>query len=65
MIRKLFKRWKEIKALINADEYFLVVANQKSNIEPWRGPIEYDYIKNTDREVFYKFVKDYIKNNYE
>lgn len=63
MIKKIIERWKAIKALITSEEYFLTVANQKNPYgEPWRGPILYDYIANTDRELFYVFIKEHIKN---
>ena len=56
MIKKIINHWKEIKALINADEYLLVIANKDLQ------RIKYEYINNTDRELFYVFVQDYIKN---
>ena len=62
MIVNLFKRWKEVKALINSDEYFLVTAKQEDCVEPWRGPIKYEYMNNTDRDLFYKFVKDHLND---
>ena len=62
-IKRLIKRWGALKALFNSQEYFLVTACQEGHIEPWRGPIKYEYIKNTDRELFYEFVHDYVENN--
>ena len=64
MIKKIIKRWKEIKALINSDEYFLAVANSDSNFEPWRCAIKYNYMTNTNRQMFYTFVHDSIENEY-
>ena len=64
MIKKIIKKIKAIKALIMADEYFLTVANQKNlHDQDELGPIVYDYIHNTDRDLFYVFVKSYIKQN--
>lgn len=60
-IKNIFKRWYAIKKLINSDEYFLTVSNQINNIEPWRGPINYEYLNNTDRRLFYIFIQDHIK----
>ena len=62
MIIKLIKRWKEVKALINADEFFLTVTNTEPSIEPWHAPIKYNYFSNTSRNLFYTFVKDYVIN---
>lgn len=64
MIKRIIKRLKAIKSLINANEYFLGVANQKNTYgELWRGPIIYEYFNNTDRNLFYTFIHDYIENN--
>ena len=60
-LKNLFKRWKDIKALIDADEYFLAIANPKSNEYDDRYYVkEYHYMKNTDRHIFYNFMEDYI-----
>lgn len=63
---KLIERIKAIKAILFADEYFVSVANKEnpSGIK-CDGPIIYKsiiykYFTNTDRNVFYNFVKDYI-----
>lgn len=62
ILKKIIKRWKEIKALINADEYFLAIANPKSNKYDDKYYVkEYHYMKNTNRTFFYKFVNDHIK----
>lgn len=59
-IKRIIERWKAIKALLKCDEYFLGVSWKK---EDNSRVICYDYINNTDRELFYKFVHDYIENN--
>ena len=68
MIKKIIKHWKEIKALINSDEYFLAVANSDSKFEPWSEPwrhvVKYNYMTNTNRQMFYTFVHDSIENEY-
>jgi hypothetical protein len=61
-IKLLIERIKLIKTLLKCDEYFLAVANSKNNIEPWRGPIIYEYFTNSDRELFWAFVHDHIEN---
>ena len=63
MFKRIKKRWKAIKALINSEEYFLTVANQKNPYgEHKLGPIQYEYFKNTNRGLFFTFIKDHIKN---
>lgn len=58
---KLIERLKAIKAILFADEYFVSVANQKNPYgKTCNGPIVYKYFSNTDRNVFYIFVKDHI-----
>jgi hypothetical protein len=64
-IKRLIKRWKVVKALLNSQEYFLITAYQDNNFEPWRHAIKYDYYNNTDRELFYTIISDYIKNKYK
>ena len=58
MIKRIIKRWDAIKKLLMADEYFLSVASQKEN---YANVICYDYVDNTNRDLFYSFVNDYIK----
>ena len=59
---KFIERIKTIKAILFADEYFVSVANPKNPYgKKCDGPIVYEYFSNTDRSVFYIFVKDYIK----
>lgn len=60
MIKRIIERWDAIKKLIMADEYFLGVAKQKENYSNVRC---YDYINNTNRDMFYTFVHDYIEEN--
>ena len=58
---KLIERLKAIKAILFAEEYFVSVANQMNPYgKKCDGPIVYEYFSNTDRSVFYIFVKDYI-----
>jgi len=63
MIKRIIERWQAIKSLINAEEYFLTVANQHNPYGEKRlGPIKYDYMANTNRSLFYVFVNEHIKN---
>lgn len=57
---KLKEYWTIFKALRKSHEYFIVTSYQEDWVEPWRGPIKYEYLANTDRELFYKFIQDYI-----
>ena len=59
ILKKIIKRWKAIKALLQCDEYFLGVSTFKNDF----NIICYNYIKNTERDIFYNFVHDYIENN--
>ena len=59
-IYKLKNRLTAIKALLKGDEYFLVVSYKDNNDN--YGPIRYDYMNNTNRDLFYVFVNDYLKN---
>ena len=62
MKEKLKAIWK----LLTSEEYFLVVANQYNPYgEKELGPIKYEYMTNTDRELFYVFVKDHMKNYFK
>ena len=60
-IKTIIDRWKAIKALLKCDEYFLGVSYKYGNND--HDPIKYDYINNTDRNLFYVFINDYIKDN--
>lgn len=61
IIKRIIDRWDAIKAIIKYDEYFLGVAKQKDNNS---RVICYDYINNTDRDMFYNFVHDYIEDKF-
>ena len=59
MKEKLKAIWK----LLISEEYFLTVANQHNPYgEKELGPIRYEYFSNTNRELFYIFINDHIKN---
>lgn len=61
LILNLIERWHAIKALIKSDEYFLTVANTLNDYDIRDySSIKYEYMNNTDRKLFYAFVKDYI-----
>lgn len=62
-IKTIIDRWKAIKALLKCDEYFLGVSWRDDRYRNNHGPICYDYINNTDRDLFYTFIHDYIENN--
>lgn len=58
---KFIERLKAIKTILFAEEFFVTVANHKNPYGiTYNGPIVYDYFSNTDRNMFYIFVKDYI-----
>lgn len=58
---KIIERLKAIKAILFSNEYFVSVTNQKNPYgNKCDGPIVYEYFSNTDRNLFYLFVKDYI-----
>ena len=70
VINIVFKLMKEkLKAIWNIlihDEYFIVTAYKDTTYSTkgyggW-APIRYDYVHNTNRNVFYQFVKNYIEN---
>lgn len=60
-IKTIKERWNAIKALLKCDEYFLGVSYKYGDNE--YDPIQYNYINNTDRDLFYVFIHDYIENN--
>lgn len=62
-IKTIKERWKAIKALLKCDEYFLGVAWKDDRYHNDHGLICYDYINNTDRDLFYTFIHDFIENN--
>ena len=53
---------KAILALLKSEEYFLTIANKEKNKYNLdiSGPVKYKYFSNTDRLVFYLFIKNYI-----
>lgn len=63
MFKRIKERWKAIKAIISAKEYFLTIANQENPYgEIELGPIKYKYFTNTNRGLFFTFIQDHIKN---
>lgn len=56
-------KWKAIKRILKEDEFFLMTASidDKYNRNDL-GPIKYHYETNTDRELFYVFLRDFIKD---
>ena len=63
MIKRIIERWDAIKKLLFCDEYFLGVSRKDDRYDNGYGPICYDYINNTNRDLFYVFIHDYIENN--
>lgn len=56
-------KWKAIKRILKEDEFFLMTASvdytyNKNGL----GPIKYNYDTNTDRELFYVFLRDFVKD---
>ena len=56
-------KWKAIKRILKEDEFFLMTASvdytyNKNSL----GPIKYNYDTNTDRELFYVFLRDFVKD---
>ena len=58
----------KIKAIFNilfSEEYFVVTTKQ---INPYGknsdGPITYKYLNNTNRHLFFLYIKDYIDSHY-
>lgn len=67
-MKKLFKRFRDALRVLSADEYFITIASVDYSkctpgVYPKVGPIRYDYLSNTDRDMFYIFTKDYITSN--
>lgn len=62
LIKQIKERWIAIKAILKGDEYFVVISKQKETND---RVIYYEYIKNTDRDLFYKFVKDHIDKKFK
>lgn len=56
-------KWKAIKRILKEDEFFLMTASVDYTFNTdGLGPIKYNYDTNTDRELFYIFLKDFVKN---
>ena len=56
-------KWKAIKRILKEDEFFLMTASvdytyNRNGLEP----IKYNYDTNTDRELFYVFLRDFVKD---
>ena len=55
-------KWKAIKRILKADEFFLMTASVDYTYNRGGlGPIKYNYDTNTDRELFYAFLRDFVK----
>ena len=56
-------KWKAIKRILKEDEFFLMTASvDNSYNRKGLGPIKYNYDTNTDRELFYIFLRDFVKD---
>ena len=49
-------KWKAIKRILKEDEFFLMTASVYDTY------IKYNYDTNTDRELFYVFLTDFVKD---
>lgn len=49
-------KWKAIKRILIEDEFFLMTASEYDTY------IKYNYDTNTDRELFYVFLTDFVKD---
>lgn len=62
MKRKLKAIWK----IITCDEFFVATSKQYNPYgNTCDGPIKYDYQTNTERNIFFAFVKNFLSNNYD
>lgn len=62
MKRKLKAIWK----IITCDEFFVAISKQYNPYgNTCDGPIKYDYQTNTERNIFFVFVKNFLSNNYD
>ena len=52
-------KWKAIKRIITEDEFFLITASYNKD---GLGSIKYNYETNTDIELFYVFLRDFVKD---
>ena len=64
-MKRILTALKMLIKILRSDEYFLVTTKQDNRYHPTLGPIRYYYDSNTNRKLFYVFVRDYIKNNEE
>lgn len=56
-------KWKAIKRILKEDEFFLMTASvDYTHNKHGLGPIKYNYDTNTDRELFYVFLRDFVKD---
>ena len=56
-------KWKAIKRILKEDEFFLMTASVDYTYNRCGlGPIKYNYDTNTDRELFYVFLTDFVKD---
>ena len=56
-------KWKAIKRILTEDEFFLMTASVDYTYNiGGLGPIKYNYDTNTDRELFYVFLTDFVKD---
>lgn len=60
------EKLKAIWNILTHDEYFVVTAHKDTTFSTSGykccAPIKYDYVHNTNRNIFYTFVKSYIDN---
>lgn len=55
---------KAIVQLLKSDEFFLMTAkSDRSFVDYNNCSIKYEYTSNTVRDMFWRFLKDFIKNN--
>ncbi len=60
---KFISKWKAIKRILKEDEFFLMTASVDYTYNRnGLGPIKYNYDTNTDRELFYVFLRDFVKD---
>lgn len=58
---KFLQKLKAIKAILFAEEFFVAAANQKNPYgRKCDVPIVFEYFSNTDRNIFYLSINDYI-----
>lgn len=63
MLKKISK-WQAIKRILTEDEFFLMTASVDSTYNhSGLGPIKYQYATNTNRDMFYVFLKMFVKDD--